>query len=197
MVTNLSPRLSASRSDPVTESGAGVSHEILHSVEQFLYMEARLLDERRFRDWIELLADDIDYVMPTRFNRMRDGPNEQWEVEKELAELPYFEENKGSLMARVARLYSGMAWAEEPPSRTRHVITNIEAYSTAKPDEVLVYSNFLLYRSRLEGFEGDADFFLGRRDDTVRQEAGGWRLTRRRIIPDDIVMKAQNLSIFF
>ena len=37
-------------------------------VEQFLYMEAELLDDRRFSDWIELIADDIHYHMPIRRN---------------------------------------------------------------------------------------------------------------------------------
>ncbi|MGH2585141.1 MAG: 3-phenylpropionate/cinnamic acid dioxygenase subunit beta [Dehalococcoidia bacterium] len=174
-----------------------MSHERIHSVEQFLYREARLLDDRRFRDWLPLLTDDISYTMPTRFNRLREGPNEQWEVEKELDELCFFEETKDSLSARVERFYSGMAWAEEPPSRTRHLITNVEVLDTGTEDEVLVYSSFLTYRSRLEGREDDENFFVGRREDTLRLVDGGWRLARRRIITDAIVMNAPNLSIFF
>ena len=37
-----------------------------HEVEQFLYHEARLLDERKFDDWLALLTDDIHYWMPIR-----------------------------------------------------------------------------------------------------------------------------------
>lgn len=174
-----------------------MSHERIHSVQQFLYREARLLDDRRFREWLSLLTDDIDYSMPTRFNRLREGPDEQWEIEKELDELCFFEETKHSLTARVERFYTGMAWAEEPPSRTRHLITNIEVLESDKADEVLVYSSFLTYRGRLEGLEGDEDFFVGRREDTLRHVGDDWKLARRRIITDAIVMNAQNLSIFF
>jgi 3-phenylpropionate/cinnamic acid dioxygenase small subunit len=172
-------------------------HALLHSVEQFLYQEARLLDDRRFLEWLDLLADDIEYIMPTRYNRIRGGPNEDWAVEKELAELPYFEENKQSLTARVQRFYSGLAWAEEPPSRTRHLVSNVEVFPAEAGDEVRVYSNFLTYRSRLEGLEGEFDFFIGRREDLLRREDGSWKLACRRIIPDDVVIRAQNLSIFF
>jgi 3-phenylpropionate/cinnamic acid dioxygenase small subunit len=174
-----------------------VSHERLHSVEQFLYREARLLDDRRFRDWLNLLTDDISYTMPTRHNRLRDGPNEQWEIDKELDELCFFDENRASLNARVERFYSGMAWAEDPPSRTRHFITNVELPDGDGHEEVQVFSNFLLYRSRLEGLEGDQDIFTGRREDTLRLVDGCWKLARRRIITDAIVINAQNLSVFF
>jgi 3-phenylpropionate/cinnamic acid dioxygenase small subunit len=174
-----------------------VSHERIHSVEQFLYREARLLDDRRFREWLLLLTDDIDYSMPTRFNRLREGPNEQWEIEKELDELCFFEETKQSLTARVERFYTGMAWAEEPPSRTRHLITNIEVLDSDTDDEVLVFSSFLTYRSRLEGLAGDEDFFVGRREDVLRRVDGEWKLARRRIITDAVVINAQNLSILF
>lgn len=174
-----------------------MSHERFHAIEQFLYKEARLLDDRRFNDWLELLTDDISYTMPTRYNRLRAGPDEQWEVERELDELCYFEETKASLTQRVQRFFSGMAWAEEPPSRTRHLITNIEVLDGDSPEEAVVYSSFLTYRSRLEGQKGDEDSFVGRREDVLRRVNGEWKVAKRRIIIDAVVINAQNLSIFF
>ncbi len=174
-----------------------MSHELRHAVEQFLYQEARLLDDRKFRHWLDLLTDDVHYWMPTRHNRLREGPDEQWEVEKELDVLGFFDETKASLTLRVERFYSGMAWAEEPPSRTRHFLSNIEVIETDKADEVQVYANFLTYRSRLEGLEGEEDFFVGRREDLLRCVDGQWRIARRRIIFDGLVLNAQNLSILF
>ncbi len=90
------------------------------SVQQFLFREARLLDERRFDEWLALFSDDCFYWMPTRFNRLRDGIDETWQVDKEtegLDGLAYFEDNKQILRRRVERLKTGMAWAEDPPSR--------------------------------------------------------------------------------
>ena len=174
-----------------------MSHALRHEVEAFLYREARLLDDRRFRDWLELLAADIRYWMPTRHNRLREGPDEQWEIEKELDALGFFDETKPSLTRRVERFYSGMAWAEDPPSRTRHFISNVEVMETERAGEIQVYSNFLAYRSRLEGLEGEENFFAGRREDILRREAGDWKIVQRRIIFDGLVLNAQNLSIFF
>ncbi|WP_089938409.1 3-phenylpropionate/cinnamic acid dioxygenase subunit beta [Candidatus Entotheonella palauensis] len=174
-----------------------MNHELRLDVEAFLYREARLLDDRKFRDWLDLLTEDVRYWMPTRHNRMREGPDEQWEVEKELDVLGFFDETKSSLALRVERFYSGMAWAEDPPSRTRHFISNVEVITTERANEVRVYSNFLAYRSRLEGLEGEEDFFAGRREDILRREHGEWKIAQRRIIFDGLVLNAQNLSIFF
>jgi biphenyl 2,3-dioxygenase beta subunit len=175
-----------------------MNHERYHTIQQFLYREARLLDNRQYREWLQLLADDVFYVMPTRFNRLREGRDEDWAVEKELAELPYFEEDKASLTRRVERFYSGMAWTEEPPSRTRHLITNIEVEDdTEDANQALAYSNFLAFRSRLAGRkEEDEEFFFGARQNVLRLMDGEWKLARRRIITDSVVLNAQNLSLF-
>ncbi len=171
------------------------------SVQQFLFREARLLDERRFDEWLALFSDDCFYWMPTRFNRLRDGIDETWQVDKEtegLDGLAYFEDNKQILRRRVERLKTGMAWAEDPPSRTRHFVSNIEARDGERPDEVQAYSAFLTYRSRNEGLRDDEDFFSGRREDVLRRDGDeGWLIARRKIVPDWVVVNAQNLSIFF
>jgi 3-phenylpropionate/cinnamic acid dioxygenase small subunit len=174
-----------------------LSDERYFSVQQFLYKEARLLDNRRYREWLGLTTEDVHYLMPTRHNRLRDGRDEEWEVDKELDDLPFFDEDRHGLTMRVERLYTGMAWAEEPPSRTRHVISNIEVEDGDTEDEVRVFSNFLVYRNRLEGMEGDEDLLSGARRDVLRRVDGEWRIARRLIVPDFVVLKAQNLSLFF
>jgi 3-phenylpropionate/cinnamic acid dioxygenase small subunit len=173
-----------------------MNHERCHEIQRFLYKEARLLDSRDYRNWLKLLTDDVFYVMPTRFNRLREGPDEDWSVEKELGELAFFEENMASLRIRVERFYTGMAWTEEPPSRTRHLITNIEVEDDEEPNQALVYSNFLAFRSRLDGLPENEDFLFGCRQDLLRLADGEWKLARRRIITDSVVINAQNLSLF-
>src|SRR5687768_3468986 len=93
-----------------------------HDIEQFLFFEARLLDERRFDDWFKLLADDIHYWMPTRYNRLLREMDRENSGPTEVAN---FDEDKRSMGQRVYRLATGMAWAEDPPSRTRHIVTNV------------------------------------------------------------------------
>ncbi len=170
-----------------------VTAELHHEIEQFLYHEARLLDDRRFEEWYELLAEDLHYVMPTRYNRLRR------EAQHEFAgpdEAQHFDEDKHSIAQRIRRLRSGTAWAEDPPSRTRHFVSNVVARLGAQPEEFEVDCYYLLYRSRLER---EVEIFAGMRHDVVRRNTGTprWQLTRRRIILDQTVVLARNLSFFF
>jgi 3-phenylpropionate/cinnamic acid dioxygenase small subunit len=38
--------------------------ELHHAIEQFLYREAELLDDKQFRDWLTMMSDDIRYTSP-------------------------------------------------------------------------------------------------------------------------------------
>jgi len=180
-----------------------VNEDVLREVEQFLYREARLLDERRFHEWLGLLTDDVRYWMGGRSNRYPKSSkaiailDPERYVEDDLAkedELAIFDEDRTTLGARVARLDTGMAWAEDPPSRTRHVITNIEVEPGKTALEVNAYSNFVVYRSRAELEE---DFYVGARRDVLRRVDGTWRIAHRKIILDQNVLSAKNVSVFF
>jgi 3-phenylpropionate/cinnamic acid dioxygenase small subunit len=87
-----------------------------------------------------------------------------------------------------------MAWAEDPPSRSRHLITNIEVEPGDGVSEVRVHSNFMVYRSRAET---EQDFYIGARRDVLRRVAGAWKIATRKIILDQNVLLAKNVSIFF
>jgi 3-phenylpropionate/cinnamic acid dioxygenase small subunit len=165
--------------------------DLLREVEQFLYHEARLLDERRFHEWLELFTDDTRYWMPTRSNRLS---HEQEREVSGLNELAYFNDNLDMLKARVDRLDSGMAWAEDPPSRTQHLVTNVQVEEAEKPDEYEVTSLFLLYRNRLEH---ETDLFCGTRYDTLRRVDGELKIAHRKIVLAQNVVMAKNLSVFF
>src|SRR5580692_6328412 len=136
-----------------------MNEDFHREVEQFLYREARLLDERRFDEWLALLTDDIRYWMGGRSNRYPRRSkaiailDPARYVEDDMArddELAILDEDKRSLTGRVRRLDTGMAWAEDPPSRTRHLVTNIEVERGDAASEVKAYSNFIVYRSRAE-----------------------------------------------
>jgi 3-phenylpropionate/cinnamic acid dioxygenase small subunit len=176
--------------------------EVIRAVEQFLYREARLLDERRFHEWLELLTDDVRYWMPVRTNRYPKASkaivilDPDRYTEKDLGQeddLAIFDETKETLGRRIARLETGMAWAEDPPSRTRHIVCNIEVEPGDTTSELKVFSNFLVYRSRSET---EQDFYIGARQDILRQVNGAWQLARRTIILDQNVLLAKNVSIF-
>jgi len=177
--------------------------EVIREVEQFLYREARLLDERRFHEWLELFTDDVHYWMTGRSSRYPRSSkaigilDPDRYVDAELtkdAELAILDETKTTLGGRVARLDTGMAWAEDPPSRTRHIIANIEVEPGDATSELKVYSNFMVYRSRAET---EQDFYVGARQDVLRHVDGAWKIARRKLILDQNVLSAKNVSIFF
>jgi 3-phenylpropionate/cinnamic acid dioxygenase small subunit len=180
-----------------------MNQDVLRDVEQFLYREARLLDERRFDEWLALLTDDVRYWMAARSNRYPRNskaiaildPGRY--VEDDMTgedELAIFDEDKQSLTGRIARFATGMAWAEDPPSRTRHLIANIELNSAQTTSEVGVYSNFMVYRSR---GETEQDFYVGARRDLLRRVEGSWKIAERKVTLDQNVLLAKNVSIFF
>jgi 3-phenylpropionate/cinnamic acid dioxygenase small subunit len=176
--------------------------DTIRSVEQFLYREARLLDERRFHDWLRVFTDDVHYWMTARTNRYPRSSkaiaaldaDRYAEEDAGADELGLFDEDIRTLTARVARLDTGMAWAEDPPSRTRHLITNIEIEPGASDSELTVHCNFIVYRGR---GETEQDFYVGARQDTLRRVEGAWKIANRRMVLDQNVLTAKNLSIFF
>jgi 3-phenylpropionate/cinnamic acid dioxygenase small subunit len=170
----------------------GVDPELHHEVEQFLYLEARLLDERNYDAWYSLLADDISYWMPGRYNRFVREIDHEF---SEPGEMAHFDDDKESLGRRVARLRTGMAWAENPPSRTRHLVTNVWVRTSDTEDEFHVQSAFLVYRNRAQD---EVDIWAGRRDDAIRRIGPRqWQIARRRITLDQSTILSKNLSVFF
>ena len=177
--------------------------QLIRQVEQFLYREARLLDDRQLRQWLELLTDDIKYWMPIRSNRypvnskaisILDGSRyEEDDLSKE-DELAIMDEDKDSLQRRVDRLDTGMAWAEDPPSRTRHFVSNVEVQQGDREGELKVYSNFIMYRTRAET---EQDFYVGSREDVLRRVGDDFRIAYRKVTLDQNVLLAKNVSNFF
>jgi 3-phenylpropionate/cinnamic acid dioxygenase small subunit len=156
---------------------------------QFYTREAWLLDERKFKEWLDIFTDDVLYFMPRRKNVPRR------ELHRELTplgDLAILEEDKRYLEMRVARLDTGMAWAEDPPSRTRHLIGNLEAMPRDNA-EVQARTAFLVYRSHLET---DSQLLSGWREDVLRKVNGLWKVARRTIVLDANVLLDKNLSVF-
>jgi 3-phenylpropionate/cinnamic acid dioxygenase small subunit len=169
-----------------------VTLELQQEIEQFFYHESRVLDERRYEEWYALLTDDIHYFMPTRYNRLKREADKEFSGPNDAA---FFDEDKRSIAQRIRRLNTGMAWAEDPPSRTRHMISNVVIRARSNSEyEVDCY--FMVYRSRLER---EVEMFVGMRHDVIRRanNAAGFMIAGRTIILDQAVLMARNLSFFF
>ena len=165
-------------------------------VEQFLYHEAELLDDRRFAEWVELLADDIRYWMPMRRN-VKFGELDR-EFTREGQDINWFDEGKATLERRVNQILTGVHWAEEPLSRICHLVSNVQLLE-ARPSaeaaaEVALKCRFIIYRNRVET---ETDLLVGKREDRLRRQGDSWQIAQRKIILDQNVLLAKNLTFFF
>ena len=168
---------------------------------EVLHHEAELLDEGRYEEWLELLADDLEYAMPLRLN-VHHSELAARGTTRPGDEVCWFDEDKATLTKRVEQIRTGVHWAEEPFSRVTRMVANIQVTHVEPGEdgdigEATVTSRFLLYRNRVAD---ETDLFVGRRTDTLRRQPGaspGWRLRRRLVLLDQNVLLAKNLTMFF
>lgn len=164
---------------------------LVKSIEDFIYLEADLLDERRFDEWLDLLHPDLEYAMPVRQNVHSSQTDREFTSEGR--DVMWFDEDKETLTKRVRQLQTGEHWAEEPVSRISHLVTNIRVVDVG--DQVEVSSRFLVYRNRVDI---EADTLIGRRRDwLIRSSSDSWLLRRRVVLLDQSVLLAKNLTLFF
>ena len=173
-----------------TRPGQAYRQQLWHELMHFYIEEAWMLDERRLRDWLDLFTDDVFYFMPRRLNVHRSELDRELSAEGDLA---IFEDDKTWLTMRVERLETGMAWAEDPPSRTRHIVGNL-VVDPVSENLVKAKTAFIIYRSH---HETDENIFAGSREDELRRLDGAWKIARRTIVLDSNVILSKNLSVFF
>jgi biphenyl 2,3-dioxygenase beta subunit len=163
---------------------------VTFEAQEFLHHEAGLLDARDYDAWLDLLTDDIHYWMPIR------RTTTAREVSLEFTEpggMALFDDDKELLTMRVRRLSVGRAWAEDPPSRTRRIISNVRILDI-EGSQTLVTCNFQLYRTRLASEE---DTWIGKREDLLRRVDGDLKLARRHVFLEQTVILSQNMSSLF
>lgn len=162
-------------------------------VEQFLYDEAELLDAWCWEDWLRLFAEDVRYWMPLRKNQLR--RQRTAEGQPTGIEMALFDDDLPQLKLRVQQLCSGRHWAEDPPSRCRHLIANVRIQPPAPgATELHVRSNFIVYRNRLET---EVDIWAGQRQDVLRIVGSSFEIASRMILLDQNVILSKNLSVLF
>jgi 3-phenylpropionate/cinnamic acid dioxygenase small subunit len=167
----------------------------MREIEDFFYKEADLLDEREYDQWLDLLTEDVVYWMPMRKNVSYADRDKDITAESDIA---WIHDDKETLRKRVKQIQTGVHWADEPVSRVSHLVTNIrlvDAISVlAEGAKATTKCRFIVYRNRLES---ETDFLVGRREDTLTRAHGELRIARRKIILDQSVLLAKNLTMFF
>ena len=145
----------------------GVTRE---QVEDFLYAEADLLDNWRLNEWIALFDPEATgYFMPTTDLPDGDPGNDLFLIADDMTKL----------RSRVDQLLSGVTWAENPQSRTRHMISNVKIDGT-DGDIVRIRANFVVYRLRFENI----DPYIGEYRYKLSAKADGFTILERRVVLD-------------
>jgi len=152
-------------------------------IEEFLYREAHLLDERRFDEWLDIFTEDVQYVMPLREYVQGDAPP---------AGHPIIKDDKIMLRGRVLKDATGVSHVETPHSMTCHLISNV-FFDTLPTGELHVFSNFVVRQARKLR---DEAWWVGRRKDLFRKIDGHWKIARREVYLDATVLP-RGISIFF
>jgi len=133
----------------------------MSEAKEFVLREARLLDERRFSEWLALFAADGVYWVPTR--------PEQGSPQEALS-LIY--EPRALLAMRVERLQRADMHVQTPPARTVHHVSALEQLGELEMRSALIVA---------EWRDGEARWFGGRVLHRLRREAQGLRIVLKRV----------------
>ena len=135
-------------------------------IEDFIYREARLMDEHRYDEWLALWTDDAVYWVPSNNDDLDPMQN-----------VSIIYDDRRRISDRINRLKSGMAYAQKPPSRMRRVVSNLEVEESGS-DEVTVYSNFVLTEIR----RGVHNIWSGRTVHRLRMENGDLKMGFKKVL---------------
>jgi len=141
--------------------------------EDFVYREARLLDERRFEEWLELFTPDGLYWIPI---------DENSDPEKEPSVLYDDSATRGQ---RVYQLLHQPHWSQMPPSRTLHLVSNVRVADDQAPGNCVVHCHVAVFEVRpgdpRQLGRGEERFFAGHCEYRLRYESG-WRITLKKLV---------------
>lgn len=155
-----------------------VSDALFVEIQRFLYREAGLLDRRDYIGWLALVTQDIRYRVRAGVARDADAKPMNYAI---------VDEDLTGLKSRVDQISNPrLTRAENPPSMTRRVVSNVEAYHSQKQDEFEVVSYLLAYRNRPSAPAGG--FYVAVRYDTLRRSASGWALASRDVHLDQTMI---------
>ena len=134
-----------------------------HQVQQFLFHEARLLDERRLQEWVALYADDAEYWVPYA-----------WGQKSPKDHVSLFYETKSLLGMRVDRLERELSPLDSPAVRVNHYLTNVTVEEGA---ELAARANLLFVEYR----RGEQRWFAGRATWRLRARAESFLIAAKRV----------------
>lgn len=174
----------------VRANRVAIGSTLYNEVLEFLYDEAELFDTLRLHEWRAMVAKDIEYTVPLRQTRATRDQDKSV-----IRTVQHMYDDYTSITLRVMRVMdTRSAWGEDPPSRTKHMVTNVRVYRTDVENEFKVHSYMLLTRNRFDS--STFDLVPCERHDVLRKTEEGYLLARREVIIDQAVLGTPNLGIF-
>ncbi|MGI9284813.1 MAG: aromatic-ring-hydroxylating dioxygenase subunit beta [Pseudomonadales bacterium] len=178
-----------------------ISRDLIGAVEQFYFREARLLDERKYQQWLALVAEDVEYTLPNRHTVFVDPKKRDSEallnVEQELShgtDANFRSENYLTLSIRVMRAFKINSWTDNPPARTSRFVSNVEVLPSETLDCLQVYSNILIAYIR---HDSDNHMYTARRSDILRRTEEDFLIAKREVLIDWNLVTGPSLGVFF
>ena len=164
---------------------SAVDNGLFIEIQRFLFREAALLDRRDYDGWLTLTTEDLHYRITATVAR---------DAGTTAVDYAIVDENLTALKSRIDQISNPrLTRAENPPSMTRRVVSNIEAYHAERQGEFSVESYLLAYRSRPSAPKGG--FYVAVRYDTLRRNGSDWRLARRNVQLDHTTLYDGALSM--
>jgi len=164
--------------------GAAVSDTEYIEIQRFMHHEAALLDRREFMAWLDLLTDDIVYRVSAQVTRHGEAGPEHYAI---------IDEETDSLVLRVRQLADPrLTRAENPPSLTRRLVSNLEATHAVPPDSFAVVTNILVHRARARVKETGT--YMGSRSDVLRRSGGKLLIAERHVLLDHTILHDGSMS---
>lgn len=136
------------------------------AVRRFLYLEARLQDEHRYEEWEALLTDDALYWVPATHDDS-----------DPLTQVSFIYDNRARIASRIRQLRTGRRHAQNPASRLRRIVGNIEIVAV-NDKGIQVGSNFILSEYR----RGKYQQWSGRTIHLLRPVEDGFRLAMKKVL---------------
>jgi 3-phenylpropionate/cinnamic acid dioxygenase small subunit len=167
-----------------------VRSDLVLSVEQFLYYEAKLQDDRRLHDWLGLFTEDARYSLQVREIAEGEGP---MALSAGQLSRPLVDDDLAFLTLRVKRLETRLAHSEQPPSFTRRLLSNVLVEADPNEDEVAAHCNFVVFQTRPDLQD---HMLVGSRQDRLRPVGGSWKIAARRVVLEKSTLP-RSISIFF
>ncbi|MBO9521298.1 MAG: hypothetical protein J7518_07155 [Nocardioidaceae bacterium] len=141
---------------------------------EFIHHETHLMNAERYDEWLGLLHEDFEYLMPMPV--LRDDPAQPRHSERSLLAW----ESVSSLTLRFERILTDFAWADRPPAFHRRHLTAVRVAETDQPHRLAVSADEIVFRSRVP--EGSTITSALRED--IVDVSGEPRLVRRTVLLD-------------